>query len=189
MPIEMPETAEKIFIRRATFAEIDGIVAVQRAAPECAQWARADYEELLTATARLTPSEPQDSSLQRVVLCALQGDAVVGFAVGSRVRFAEIIECELENMAVLSTHRRCGLGRNLVRALLHWSQEQSGSQNPTQVVLEARASNVAALKLYEKLGFHSVGRRRAYYSHPVEDAILMTWRMTGIPRKNSIGGW
>ncbi len=175
MQMETPTPAGKNFIRRATFAEIDGILAVQRAAPECAQWTRADYEEVLATSAILTVPEPQSFSPRHVVLCALQGDTVVGFAVGSRLRFAETVDCELENMAVLPTHRRCGVGRDMVQALLVWSREHGGPQRAMQLMLEARASNTAALELYHKMGFLPVGRRREYYSQPTDDAILMAW--------------
>ena len=41
------------------------------------------------------------------------------------------------------------------------------------VVLEVRASNDPALRLYHSLGFERVGLRRRYY-HDGEDAVLMT---------------
>jgi ribosomal-protein-alanine N-acetyltransferase len=41
------------------------------------------------------------------------------------------------------------------------------------VRLEVRASNAAAIALYRRNGFCQVGIRRAYYSAPVEDAVLM----------------
>jgi ribosomal-protein-alanine N-acetyltransferase len=43
------------------------------------------------------------------------------------------------------------------------------------VFLEVRASNAAAIALYEKHGFAAVGRRRGYYDAPVEDAAVMRW--------------
>ena len=39
--------------------------------------------------------------------------------------------------------------------------------------LEVRESNSAARALYAALGFQQVGRRRGYYQHPSEDALLL----------------
>jgi ribosomal-protein-alanine N-acetyltransferase len=39
--------------------------------------------------------------------------------------------------------------------------------------LEVRESNEAAVALYKGYGFQPIGRRRNYYDHPREDAIVM----------------
>jgi [ribosomal protein S18]-alanine N-acetyltransferase len=44
-----------------------------------------------------------------------------------------------------------------------------------RATLEVRAGNDAARRLYERLGFYVAGRRRNYYSAPVEDALIL-WR-------------
>ena len=44
--------------------------------------------------------------------------------------------------------------------------------------LEVRASNYDAIALYGSRGFRSVGRRKNYYEHPKEDAIIMTKEFT-----------
>ena len=41
------------------------------------------------------------------------------------------------------------------------------------LTLEVRASNAAAIALYEKLGFRQVGRRPHYYLSPPEDALIL----------------
>ena len=165
MQIETRVHPEALFIRSATLADIDDILATQHSAPEAAQWPRDAYTEALTHCAH------QTQGLQRIVLCALQNHRVVGFAVGSRLAIGETTECELENMAVHPDHRRCGWGGKLAKAILAWCGEQSA----TQVRLEVRASNVAAIELYENLRFKIAGRRKHYYAHPAEDAVLMVW--------------
>ena len=42
------------------------------------------------------------------------------------------------------------------------------------LTLEVRASNNAAIGLYEKHGFHRAGLRPGYYQKPKEDAVIMT---------------
>ena len=39
--------------------------------------------------------------------------------------------------------------------------------------LEVRVSNVPAIGLYKKIGFEEIALRKAYYSKPIEDAIVM----------------
>lgn len=39
--------------------------------------------------------------------------------------------------------------------------------------LEVRESNKAARELYGGMGFETVGRRRAYYRDPPEDALIL----------------
>ena len=41
------------------------------------------------------------------------------------------------------------------------------------ITLEVRASNVPAIKLYEKYGFKSLGVRKGYYQDNGEDALIM----------------
>ena len=41
------------------------------------------------------------------------------------------------------------------------------------ITLEVRESNVAAISLYEKLGFTSIGQRKNYYQDNGENAIIM----------------
>ncbi len=39
-------------------------------------------------------------------------------------------------------------------------------------ILEVRESNISAIKLYEKLGFKMLGKRRNFYQNPTETAII-----------------
>ena len=72
-------------------------------------------------------------------------------------------------MAVHPEMRGDGLGFFLLARMI----EEGRSQRAEKVWLEIRISNNAARGLYEKAGFREVGRRRGYYSHGKEDAIVM----------------
>jgi [ribosomal protein S18]-alanine N-acetyltransferase len=88
-------------------------------------------------------------------------------------RFAAA-ECELENLVVSVAHRRRGFGLQLLQSLIAAARQR----NIERILLEARESNVAARALYEKVGFQLNGRRKAYYSHPEEDALLFALTCT-----------
>ena len=83
-------------------------------------------------------------------------------------------ECELENLVVAAAHRRCGFGMQLLKSLIATACER----NVERILLEVRESNMAARALYEKLDFQLNGRRRTYYSHPQEDALMFALNCT-----------
>lgn len=77
----------------------------------------------------------------------------------------------IDNVAISPECRRQGIARQLVEVYCRF-----GEVNLAFLTLEVRASNEAALALYEGLDFKPEGRRRDYYTKPKEDAILMTRR-------------
>ncbi|WP_164489164.1 ribosomal protein S18-alanine N-acetyltransferase [Ruminococcus sp. Marseille-P6503] len=82
-------------------------------------------------------------------------------------------ELTINNIAVIEKYRRQGIAEKLINAALElYPQTESA-------MLEVRASNAAAQKLYEKLDFIKVGVRKSYYSDPKEDALLMTKTIGG----------
>ena len=98
-------------------------------------------------------------------LVALDGDRVAGY-VGSQ---SVMGESDMMNIAVHPDYRRQGIAEALVLALV----SRLKSEGNYQLTLEVRASNIPAQRLYEKLGFTEVGRRRNYYRAPREDALIL----------------
>jgi ribosomal-protein-alanine N-acetyltransferase len=94
-----------------------------------------------------------------------QENAVLGYA-GLQV---VLDEGYITNVAVVPAFRRQGVADALIAAFCRFGKEKLAF-----LTLEVRASNLAAIALYGKHGFSPVGRRKNYYDHPVEDAILMT---------------
>ncbi len=76
---------------------------------------------------------------------------------------------ELEVLLVRPGDRRQGWGERLSTHWLAWAARKGA----TDAMLEVRRSNVAAQRLYQRLGFHVEGCRPGYYRSPVEDALLM----------------
>jgi ribosomal-protein-alanine N-acetyltransferase len=91
--------------------------------------------------------------------------SIVGFIVAREMAD----EIHVNNVAVRPESRRLGIGELLLREVLSWARERGVKQ----AVLEVRAENIAAQKLYQVCGFEVIGRRRRYYKAPVEDALLM----------------
>jgi ribosomal-protein-alanine N-acetyltransferase len=78
-------------------------------------------------------------------------------------------ECELANLAVDPGRRGQGIGALLLDAAI----SQATAEGSLVIFLEVRASNEAARILYERRGFHEVGRRGRYYKNPEEDALVL----------------
>ncbi len=97
------------------------------------------------------------------------GGAREGDLVGYMCYWLVFDELRLMNLAVEPSIRRRGIASDLIRYMLSVGRE-SGA---VRAVLEVRASNVAALSLYERVGFRQVALRRRYYTDPVEDAVLL----------------
>lgn len=103
-------------------------------------------------------------------LVAVEADKVLGY-IGSQT---VLDESDMMNLAVNAENRKQGIGESLVQALCILLRE-AGSRSLT---LEVRASNVAAIGLYEKRGFNQVGRRPGYYFNPKEDALILRKELT-----------
>jgi ribosomal-protein-alanine N-acetyltransferase len=86
-------------------------------------------------------------------------------------------ECHLYDLAVHEEHRRKGIARALLQSVL----DTLPVGNVRFFFLEVRASNQPALTLYASFGFREYARRRAYYEHPTEDAVLMRLDLPGLP--------
>ncbi len=76
-------------------------------------------------------------------------------------------EAEILTLAVRSEARRRGLARALVDA----ANEAARLRGATRLFLEVAEDNTAAIELYRRSGFASVGRRRRYYPLPDGSAV------------------
>jgi ribosomal-protein-alanine N-acetyltransferase len=78
-------------------------------------------------------------------------------------------EVHVNNIGVREEMRRSGLGSLLLRTAL----QKSRMYGAVRAILEVRASNQVAQKLYRRHGFAVAGRRKNYYKNPTEDALIM----------------
>ena len=89
--------------------------------------------------------------------------------VGYVVALVMADEGEIADVAVAPAARRRGVARRLLERMTAEVMEAG----VRALYLEVRESNAAARALYESLRFEQVGRRRGYYQHPSEDALLL----------------
>lgn len=83
--------------------------------------------------------------------------------------WAILDEAHITILGVYPQYHHQGLGQALLYALLKTACDR-GLERAT---LEVRASNVAAISLYQKFGFKTAGRRRRYYKDNGEDALIL----------------
>ena len=90
--------------------------------------------------------------------------ALVGFAI---MQYGDC-ESHLLLLAVASTHRRVGVGTQLV----DWLEETARVAGIERITLEVRATNTLAQRFYRRLGFECHEHLRGYYEG-IEDALRM----------------
>ena len=111
-------------------------------------------------------AEELDNLLSAFLVALDDSGRVVGYA-GVQV---VLDEGYITNVAVRPECRRQGIAGKLLQVFLDFAK----GNRLAFLTLEVRASNYDAIALYGSRGFRSVGRRKNYYEHPKEDAIIMT---------------
>lgn len=86
---------------------------------------------------------------------------------------------DLENVLVAEEYRRCGVGGALVRGLI----DDAVSRGATEMFLEVRVSNAAAMCMYLACGFVGVYARTRYYSDG-EDCLVMKKTLCPLEQNN-----
>lgn len=139
-------------VRAATARDLDAVVAIENAS-FADPWSRDAFEHALGG-----------SDVHFEVAIDAAGD-VAGYVVAWTVTD----EAEIANLAVTPGARRAGIAAMLLDHVLVSARALA----VTTVHLEVRESNAPARALYARFGFLEVGRRRAYYRKPIEDALVL----------------
>lgn len=137
-------------VRRATPADLDAIMEVERAA-HAHPWQRESFEREFTL------------EWSRIWV-ATEGERVAGFLAFWRV----LDELHILDVAVHPDFQRRGIARGMLEMLIALGH----AHEVISVLLEVRVSNKPAIALYKRLGFERMGRRKRYYDDG-EDAWVM----------------
>jgi len=138
-------------IRLMKAADVEAVAKIEKSV-QSHPWTLKHFEDAVTA-------------YQSTVI-EVQGQ-VAGFCILQPV----LDEANLLLMAIDSAQQGQGLGYQLLEASVTMLKN-----NPVQIFLEVRESNQAAIKLYEKSGFHQIDLRKNYYPNANgsrEHAIIM----------------
>ena len=136
-------------------ADLDGVLSVE-AESFTNPWTREMYTW-----------EMQNRAVCHIYVVRTHECSVAGFCAFWLV-FDEI---HINNVAIRPQYRGRGWGTLLMDHVL----SEGRRLGATRATLEVRASNTGALRLYERLGFYIAATRPNYYTHPVEDALIL-WR-------------
>lgn len=184
-PSHVPTTASGIVVRRAELEDaelvLESVLELAKASTTAARWSRAAFYPYLAKEAVSGVLQAKamflacGSTSEAATMTAYdanriaKADNIVGFAAYSAIMAVDAGESTLENMVVAKPWQRQGIGRRLLSAGLLWCRSHASET----VFLEVRESNRAAIALYERAGFSSVGNRPGYYSEPAEDGVQM----------------
>jgi len=125
-------------------------------------WKKVDFERIII----------QDHVF---VLLVEINQKIIGFLCGGITPF----ESEIYNIAIRPYYKRKGVASGLI----HEMKRMLIPIQIDEIFLEARKSNVGAIKLYEKMGFEEVGIRKNYYTDPAEHALILKCSV-----ENDLGG-
>lgn len=139
-----------MIIRPASEADLAAIMALEDAAfPPSQQWSKNSWRSELDG--------------ERCCLVGLNPQiiAVATFSIVADV-------ADLNRIIVEEDERGRGHANRLIRAGLEWAV----ASGATRTLLEVRADNQAAIRLYRRNGFSQIARRVDYYA-PGADALVM----------------
>jgi ribosomal-protein-alanine N-acetyltransferase len=146
-------------IRRANPSDLPQLKAISAASVSAAQWTPQQWLDIFH-----TQIPPRFTWIAEDRNAPVPGQGI-GFLVAQNLG----PDWELENVAVLGEFRRQGVGRALLSTLL----AQARALQAERILLEVRASNQSAIRLYHGSGFQLLARRRNYYRNPDEDALIL----------------
>jgi len=115
-------------------------------------------------------AEELDNACSAFLVALDSKENVVGYA-GLQVI---LDEGYITNVAVRPEYRKQGVASRLLQVFVDFALGNSLAF----LTLEVRPSNTAAIVLYGRHGFRTMGRRKNYYEHPREDALIMTREFT-----------
>ena len=143
-----------MLIREMTAEDLDAVAGME-SENFTTPWKKDDFADLLDCDDRGCMVAEED-----------------GMIVGCVVYHDILGDVDITNVQVKEAFRGRSIGHKLMGAAL----EKARSVGGKEFTLEVRASNKAAISLYESIGFKTEGVRKGFYDNPKEDALIMWLR-------------
>lgn len=143
-------------VREMQFNDVDAVFAIELAAHRV-PWTQNIIQDCVHVHFDCRVLEIQQEQEQKII----------GFIISHQ---QETI-CHILNVCIAPDFQGKGYGRFLLNNQIDSLKDTSMNS----ILLEARPSNLAALHLYQKLGFQKVGVKQGYYTDDlgVEDAVVL----------------
>ena len=142
-----------IYISKMTTDDIEKVIEIEAEAYGEHHWSKSSFYD-----------EMQNNLAKYYVAKTPQGE-LVGYAGTWHI----IDEGHITTIAVKNSHLRKHIGEALIVKII----EDCYTAGIKYLTLEVRVSNQAAIGLYTKYGFNSLGTRKGYYQDNNEDALIM----------------
>lgn len=140
-------------IRRMTKTDVDEVVRLEALSYGEHHWSKESfYNEL-------------DNNLAHYYCAVDREGTLMGYA-GSWHIFDE---AHITTLSVHPDFRKKGIAQKLLFQII----DDCYKNKIKYLTLEVRESNIAAISLYQKNGFKSIGTRKGYYQDNNEDALIM----------------
>ncbi len=139
--------------------DLDDVLAIEKRS-HFAPWTQGQFSDSL------------DAGYWAYTLKKLGLDDAPDQTIGYCILMPSLDELSLLNITIDPDYRRQGWAEKILSVM----EDQASQKNFRQVFLEVRASNQAAIHLYQKMGYEQVGVRKAYYpaeNGAREDALVM----------------
>ena len=143
----------EIYISKMTAADIEKVIEIESEAYGEHHWSKSSFYD-----------EMQNKLAKYYVAKTASGE-LVGYAGTWHI----IDEAHITTIAVKKTHLRKHIGEAIITRII----DDCHSEGIKYLTLEVRVSNEAAIALYTKYGFESLGTRKGYYQDNNEDALIM----------------
>ncbi len=143
----------EINIEKMTKDDVETVVKIEEEAYGKHHWAKSSFYDEMS------------NNLAKYYVAKLPGGEIVGYAGTWHI----IDEGHITTIAVKNGYLRNHIGESIIKAII----DDCYKNNIKYLTLEVRVSNTAAIKLYEKYGFQSLGTRKGYYQDNGEDALIM----------------